>query len=194
VLPFLHISWPYLADQFLRWLSPLNWILAFSPPECSVDVGYFFKWGFRVFLPFLIFGIVVLGSILVVIFLFGFRKIFKGYSGYRWVHILKTAESRTIFKSSASGYSILIVQLYIFFSQASLEYFSCAKYSDGLWRLYVDPSVVCFEGDWNKYLFAGVIGLFFYEVVIPIIMVFIFVKLKTLKSNITFRYRITLHC
>lgn len=51
----------------------------------------------------------------------------------------------------------------------------------------MDPSVVCLQGDWMNYLPAAAVGLFLYEVLVPIGLFLIFKKVKEHKADRVFR-------
>src|SRR5687768_2435112 len=70
---------------------------------------------------------------------------------------------------STNAYSVIVIQMYIFLSQAALEYFDCSLYDDGEYRLDAQPTIKCYDGDWLRYLPLGIFAIILHVVFVPMV-------------------------
>lgn len=72
---------------------------------------------------------------------------------------------------STNAYSVIVIQMYIFLSQAALEYFDCSLYDDGEYRLDAQPTIKCYDGDWLRYLPLGIFAIILHVVFVPMVWI-----------------------
>ncbi|KNC53276.1 phosphate ABC transporter [Thecamonas trahens ATCC 50062] len=155
-LTTLQLRWhPGLAFM-MRMLSPVHWINIAAPPECALEQSFYLSWGIRVLLPLAMFGLVLLALFVVL--------------AVRFVaHVMYVCSASVVAGGRLERHCVGVLVLCVF-SQTPLEYFNCFKGAGGLWYLQADPSEVCYEGQWMRYLPLAVFVVLTHLVMFPVIM------------------------
>jgi hypothetical protein len=146
-------------------------------PECAVSMNFLGKFVIRLMLPFMAISILVLLYVLS-----QFASCWKAQKlNFRVFvkYFISLPRIRSFIGST-------MVQFYTNSVSTSLSPFNCKKQPGGSYSLAKDPSVECFQAQWNSFLPLFTVGALFYVFLVPMCLCYIFWKHRHNHGSIEF--------
>jgi hypothetical protein len=130
-------------------------------PECAIDVQFWDKYNIKIFVPFVLAGLVVIGCLI------------QELASQRNI-IFKSTKSLSLRITTAVAF--IFMALYTSSISVALTPFNCKKQPNGTYTLLKDPSIICYDEEWNKHLGIVVLAILAVPIAVPVVLFIVYFR------------------
>jgi hypothetical protein len=130
-------------------------------PECALNVQFWGKYYIKIFGPFVLSSFVAIGCLI------------QELAAQRNI-IAKPKKSLYLRVTTAAAF--ILIALYTSSISVALTPFNCKKQPNGTYTLLKDPSIICYDEDWNQRLGVVVLAILCGPIAIPVGLFYIYFR------------------